>query len=385
MPGAAVQTENLTSTPSAEPLPTRRSVLATQTLLQAFNAAFTRRLPLHRADLSGYGLTTFSAWHVRPEDQGSAVVKVQFEVLNGRTGCEVIQFRARLWECRARVIRSVTIQRHNSGAVVLTDSGWIAVEDGTFFPPGAVGFDAPIENGLVTRFSRIRRIRTTGRQVTLPSKKVMDEVVFDADAVIDTVGRTGEISVPLLNRPGYIHLPVGGVELLNAADLAALYSQVGAISSPIDAAVTLNDTWPVHLTAITSDTAPDDAAKAGFAVASSRQSAVAARWPMVGSPGGCEDEGRVRHRSSRWSTVRPSRCRRHRRPGSRGYPSHERAEEPYGLLMSTRGQPRPLPFAAAHARCTARSPVRCPVARGPLLAGHEEPPACFHQRRRSSR
>lgn len=363
MPGAAAQTENLATTPSAEfpadPARRRRSVLATDTLLNAFNSAFTTRLPLHRVDLSGYGLTTFSEWHVRPDDQGAAVVKVQFEVLNGRTAYEVIQFRARLWECRARVIRTVTMQRHNSAAIVLTDSGWVAIEDGIFFPPGAIGFDAPIENGVVRRFSRIRRIRTTGRLVMLPSKRTVDEVVFDANAVIDTASKTGDVTVPLLNRTGYIHLPVGGKEL-DAADLTALFAQVGSITSPIDASVTLNDTWPVHLTSIASDAAPDDASKPGFAVAA------------VGSP--------QLPRAGQWSAVRMDPTTRaafaiDQRAGvpfvRRGAgdivvrePADTRrakAQKPYALLMSTHASralfpaPRLSPGAAPEVRCDAPS------------------------------
>lgn len=364
MPGAAVQTENLRLSPLHEPNPppvpsqARNSVLASKTVLEGFNKAFASALPLHRADLSGYGLSMFSAWHVQPDDPGLGVVKVQFEVINGRTAYEVIQLKARLWECGARVVRTVTMERHNSAAVVLTDSGWIAVEDGTFVPTGAAGFNAKIENGLVKKFSRIRRIRTTGRQVTLTSKKIVDEVVFDADAVIDTAGRAGEITVPLLNRPGYIHLPDSGE--LNEADLAALFAQVGAISSPIDATVTLCDTWSVHLTAVASDTAPNDAAKIGFAVAAN------------GSP--------QLPRAGQWSAVRidPATKAAFAIDERSGVPFVRRgggdilvrdpidalrttAQKPYGLMMSTQASralfpsPHLTPGGAAEVRCDAPS------------------------------
>src|SRR5215471_21297504 len=61
-------------------------------LLPALTAQFTNVLPLHHADLSGYGLSSFSQWLLGGE--GAGFCKVQFEVLNGRTAYEVVQFRS---------------------------------------------------------------------------------------------------------------------------------------------------------------------------------------------------------------------------------------------------------------------------------------------------
>ncbi len=107
-----------------------------------FNNAFDSSLPLHRVDLSGYGLTTFCEWN---RDTDSGISKVHFHVLNGRTAYEVIQIRTRLYECTAPVVRTITMARHNGGSVVLTDSGWVPAGDGEFVdqkteerPDGAV-------------------------------------------------------------------------------------------------------------------------------------------------------------------------------------------------------------------------------------------------------
>jgi hypothetical protein len=51
-------------------------------------ASFGFGIPLHHADLSGYGLSTFSEW-LQPESAGASITKVEFHVLNGRTAYEV--------------------------------------------------------------------------------------------------------------------------------------------------------------------------------------------------------------------------------------------------------------------------------------------------------
>ena len=68
-------------------------------LVPALNGQFSDRVPLHQADLSGYGLTSFSEWTLAGD--GSGFCKVQFQVLNGRTAYEVLQFRSALYECGA--------------------------------------------------------------------------------------------------------------------------------------------------------------------------------------------------------------------------------------------------------------------------------------------
>ena len=88
------------------------------------NQDFAESVPLHHADLSGYGLSSFSEWSQTVDDTG--FVKAHFHVLNGRTAYEVIQFKSICWPSQARVVRTITLERHNSGVVKRTDSGWVA-------------------------------------------------------------------------------------------------------------------------------------------------------------------------------------------------------------------------------------------------------------------
>ncbi len=143
MPGIVRQLNNLSSGGSVLP-----------GVRDGFHTEFRDKVPLHHADLSGYGLSTHSEWR---RDAESGVTKVEFHVLNGRTAYEVIHFRSVLYECGAPVVRTITIERHNSAAMILFDTGWVAAADGLFDKP-----QQRFETGAVVAFRNIRRIRITG-------------------------------------------------------------------------------------------------------------------------------------------------------------------------------------------------------------------------------
>ena len=234
-------------------------------LRESIGTQFSEGVPLHQADLSGYGLTTFSEWSQNAEPP--AFTKVEFRVLNGRTAYEVIQFRSVLFECGARCVRTVILERHNSGRVLRIDTGWVALEPGLFLVP------MPFEKGAVKAFNNIRRIRTIGEVIPVDATSVQP-VIFDADADID--GAIGG-SVPIYDRPGYIQLipppvvisPVliPPVAPLSPLQLKALFDKVHAIGSPVDCAVRIGGTLQAQISAIVSDFAPDDNGDIGFAVA----------------------------------------------------------------------------------------------------------------------
>ena len=135
------------------------------------------RIPLHHADLSGYGLSAFSEWRL---DAEAGVTKAHFQVLNGRTAYEVIQFRSALYECGARVVRTITLERRNSAAVILTDSGWVPIEDGLFQRPHAVrkGRGQGVPQHPPDPDHRTTRSRS-------PPDAAVQPVIFDADAEIE--------------------------------------------------------------------------------------------------------------------------------------------------------------------------------------------------------
>ena len=129
MPGTLMQLANF---PPGGPL----SSVLPQVMMTRLNQDFAESVPLHHADLSGYGLSSFSEWSQTVNDTG--FIKAHFHVLNGRTAYEVIQFKSICWPSQARVVRTITLERHNSGVVKRTDSGWVAVDVRPLQPVGSV-------------------------------------------------------------------------------------------------------------------------------------------------------------------------------------------------------------------------------------------------------
>jgi hypothetical protein len=118
MLGVLSQTRNLV--PRPPPSNNLTSVLH-EDVGPVVNATFANVLPLHQADLSGYGLSTFSRWRRRlpppPAKEGTGVTQLRFDVLIGRTSYEVIELQSRLWCPQCRMVRTVILERRNSGQV----------------------------------------------------------------------------------------------------------------------------------------------------------------------------------------------------------------------------------------------------------------------------
>lgn len=232
-------------------------------IVNGINGQFKDGIPLHHADLSGYGLSSFSEWAQLVD--GSGVSKVEFQVLNGRTAYEVIQFRSILYECGARVVRTVILERHNSGRAYRYDSGWVPIESGLFQRPRA------FEKGAVQFFENIRRIRISGAVIPLDATTGVQPVIFDADARLE--GKTAP--VPFYDRPGYVEVPlpppapppVGVLPPLTDSQIKTLFATKGPIGGPIDAFLRVGGTLDMQLSSIVSDFAPDNGGGVGYAVA----------------------------------------------------------------------------------------------------------------------
>lgn len=246
MPGAMIQLPNL-----AGNLNNLASVMSggVDVMLDEFRQA----IPLHQADLSGYGLSTFSDWR-RSVEVG--VVQVRFDVLNGRTSYEVIEARSVMAFCRCHVVRTIILERRNSGNVLRFDSGWQPVDDGEFGAPTA------FQKGVVKAFRRIRHIRILNTPLlTLKDGSLWQPVLFDADADLEnvTAGGAGGM-VPMFGHPGYIQLaPTGpGAEPL-ADRFAALFEKLGtAAGGPIDCGIRAGGALEMHLSGIYADDARTD-------------------------------------------------------------------------------------------------------------------------------
>jgi hypothetical protein len=329
LPGSILQTPNLQLNLSG-----LTSVLPVEVTSQLGSFGRIRAIPVQHADLSGYGLSSFSQWSSSGDAPGLS--KAEFQVLNGRTAYEVLQFRSCLYECGARVVRTIILERHGSGRVFRSDSGWVALEPGLFALP------RQFENGAVRAFRNIRRIRITGApSIPLDANTAAQPVIFDADADIE--GHAG--LVPIYDRPGYIQIeppppspPPASIfikDLLTDTLLRTLFTKVGPIGSPIDCVIRLGNTLEMQLSAIVSDVAPDEADPGfGFAVAvvGSPKLPRAGQWNVV----------RIDPKTSEVSPVDPRRGVPVVRVGPSPFrfrePSDARRNNPliqHGLLMAT--------------------------------------------------
>ena len=147
-----------------------------------FEQDFSNRggVPLRHIDLSGYGASLFSEWKRRNHDI-PGIIKVQFDVTQGRTAHEVIQALSFIYPYAPRVVRTITMHRQNVGWVKRTDTGWQAVTHGLFemnLPP------VPVHKGPLTGVYNIRNIRETGEMVPVGAFQ-FQKVLFDGDFGID--------------------------------------------------------------------------------------------------------------------------------------------------------------------------------------------------------
>jgi hypothetical protein len=257
MPGLMTQTANLR--PNANGLV---SVLSNE-VAGVVDATFANRVPLHRADLSGYGLSTFSRWRRElpppPAKEGTGVTQVRFDVLVGRTTYEVIELQSRLWTPQCRMVRTIILERRNSGEVTRYDSGWNAIEDGNCRRYAA------IETGVVKAFRNIRNVRIAPRPlIEVDATWTWQEVRYDADLHLqpEPDNPAADGLVPIRNHVGYIQImPVdvvaangefdGSGTVPGPAEFDALMKALGhTVGGPLDAAIKLGGTLPMQLSSL---------------------------------------------------------------------------------------------------------------------------------------
>lgn len=205
-----------------------------ENLLEGVMTSFGRGangLPLKRYDLSGYGASVFSDWR-DPEAEGPAIIQARFDVLTGRTSHEVIQMQSALDPVHARVVRTITIDRHPGGWILREDSGWQPASDGRFLfkdieevnPDGSnprpieAAFPvARVHKGAVEMVVNIRNIRLNGAQLVLPSTGgpiTWQPVLYDADVLfanptdplLSVTEGSFERRVPSRNLTGWIQI-----------------------------------------------------------------------------------------------------------------------------------------------------------------------------------
>lgn len=337
MPGGLHQTENLQN-----PVPPLTSVL--DDLRPSFNTFSDNKVPLHAVDLSGYGLSTFSDWHddtkplppdpdaPPPPDAVLGVTKVRFDVLNGRTAYEVVQMRKVLGPCQALLVRTVIMERRNSGRVERFDSGWVAQDDGLY--SRYVSF----ETGAVQALRRIRNIRILPQaplKLSDPAGSIWQAVRFDCDVEIDDLGSGGHGGLtPSLNQLGYVQMsPDTPPDKDRFRALCAAAG--GPIGGPVDCGVRLGGTLEMRLSSLGADFAPDDGGGMGFAVAVYGAPTMprAGQWSTVRIDGATSDVSTVDARHGLPVVRRPGQSYTFREPSDARKAATAKAE--FGFLFGT--------------------------------------------------
>ncbi|HTR73418.1 MAG TPA: hypothetical protein VMG80_07460, partial [Solirubrobacteraceae bacterium] len=157
-------------------------------------------VPVTRLDLSGYGESLFSDWR-NPYLDAVAVSQARFDVLIGRTSHEVVQVRTKLFFYGVDLVRTLTMERKNTGVVIRRDSGWKAVGDGAFTFSGSAIVTHP---GVIRRITNVANVRETGQVVTVDGYELAT-VYFDGDLEIDGVVGL----VPAKDQLGFIQVTAG--------------------------------------------------------------------------------------------------------------------------------------------------------------------------------
>jgi hypothetical protein len=161
-----------------------------------FSSGPNARVPLERIDFSGYGATIFSKWLNESANFGR-VSQVTFDVMIGRTAHEVIQIKSILFPWGVPVVRSIVIQRKNTGIVTRWDSGWVATGPGRFeFLSNAKNVDPEFSPykfhpGTVTGIYDVREIRDVSEELDIFIPKVngtrFSGVYFNGDIEIENI------------------------------------------------------------------------------------------------------------------------------------------------------------------------------------------------------
>jgi len=204
-------------------------------------------VPVKRYDLTGYGASLFSDWtNLNPPDP-TDIIQVDFDATVGRTSHEVIQAQSVVYPWGIKVVRTITIDRLNSGSVERTDSGWIAASDGHFAVASPKNdFTAKdVQAGVIDSLLKVKNITEFGVPLFTPGtfdwfppnppansgighepstvSLTLQPVTFDADIAINTQHGVmlGGATVKGLDLKDHMAVPSTGI--VGYIGLTALY------------------------------------------------------------------------------------------------------------------------------------------------------------------
>lgn len=246
-------------------------------------------VPLERIELSGYGASIFSNF-LDSTATIADVSQVQFDVIVGRTGHEVVQIRSILYPFGVHVVRTITLMRSSNGYVFRSDSGWKAESDGFYdfdytlnfkgvFPDRKIDNPYEVHPQPVKGVSNVREIRDfpdagaftssfrlndpdlppalQPPSMTLPHWQQvfanaaslnhqldvhLQAVVFDADVHLDNVisggiGAGPDVVVQSRKMLGYVQLKPSSILIPPRIFADLLKSQNGSLGGPVDCTV----------------------------------------------------------------------------------------------------------------------------------------------------
>ena len=182
------------------PMANSASTILGNIITDSFNNEFSggpnARVPLERIDFSGYGASIFSKWLNESANFGR-VSQVTFDVLIGRTAHEVIQIKSILFPWGVPVVRSIVIQRKNTGIVTRWDSGWVATGPGRFeFLSNVKDTETEVSPykfhpGMVKGIYDVREIRDVSEEMDIFIPEVngtrFSGVYFNGDVEIENI------------------------------------------------------------------------------------------------------------------------------------------------------------------------------------------------------
>jgi hypothetical protein len=245
LPGYAAQT--LQSITSGNPPTTTRLSVLSPDVDGTFNSTFSTYtpgssiVPVTRIDISGFGESLFSDWRNKTTET-TAVAKVQFEVVTGRTALEVVQVYSIVYPPGFQVIRTMTLERLNSGVVTRQKSGpWRANTVGTFaFPNSSIS----THPGVIQGVSNVTNIRDLGSIYTVPGTVppiTLAAILYDGMMTIQdvTAGQGPDGTVPVKDQLGYVQITTGNPLL--PGQYAEMLAAVGPLGGLIDCRLNIGE------------------------------------------------------------------------------------------------------------------------------------------------
>ena len=193
-------------------------------------------VPVIRYDFTGYGASLFSDWTDLGPPNPVAIIRVNFVTTVGRTSHEIIQAQSNIYPHGVKSVRTITMDRLNSGSVERTDTGWLPASDGRFtFTPTASGKDitpADVHMGLIDSLVNVRNIREFGLPLTTqgtsdadgsPGTVTLQPVTFDADIAINPLHQVIQGGSQVVRLDGLPRTAVASTGIIGYIGLTSRY------------------------------------------------------------------------------------------------------------------------------------------------------------------